>query len=108
MCGQKKRHLTPLNYPRLLDLVFECHGRQHPRPYEVVDEVQELHTFQIIFEGGIRIWSKLKTLKIEEKHKDTDCVITLVHRIGRQIQLSGFVQHKHVSLFISSIIYNTK
>ena len=35
---QKKRNLAPLIYPGLLDMAFECQ-EQHPRPYEVIDEL---------------------------------------------------------------------
>ena len=41
MFGKKRRHLAPISHPGLLDLAFECHG-QHPRLYEVIDEVQLL------------------------------------------------------------------
>ena len=33
--GQKRRHLAPLG---CWTMAFKCHG-QHPRPYEVIDEV---------------------------------------------------------------------
>ena len=36
--GQKWRLFSPLSYLWLLVLAFECH-EQHPRPYEVINEV---------------------------------------------------------------------